>query len=544
MSLGKCNVRLTTWVERLAVTLSIALIMAFANISVCHAHATLVISNPPDNSILNEYPQHISLEFSEPVSPIFFSLVLPDGTIRQLDSIEASRNRLTVRTPDIRQHGTHALNWRVVSADGHPVGGSFVYSIGTPTIATNSESRKTDAEVRDLIWLAKLLIYAGCFFGVGGIFFSSWMDADHSNRDPILLVVLLSGLVAVAISVPLQGLDVLSFRVAQLTRAMVWKAGFDTTYGTSALLAGSAICLALLAYLFKSLARLLSVIALIGVGLAFGSSGHAATATPQWLTRSAVIIHVTCAAFWTGSLYPLVRLFASGRASAPSALRRFSRTIVFAVVPMLVAGTLLACVQLQRFDALWLTDYGRVLVGKSLLVAIVLILAAVNRFMFTSPAENGDPVASTKLGTTIRAEIFLILGILAIAGLWRFTPPPRAIMPETVASEVHIHTEKAMVDFSLTPESSGMMTAEISVTGGDFAALHEKEVTLILSNPKLGIASLKHRAVKIDEGLWRIENLNVPFAGDWLARLDVLVSDFDLVKLEALVHIGSKTGPS
>ncbi|PSH62012.1 copper resistance protein CopC [Phyllobacterium brassicacearum] len=546
MSLGKCNVRLATLVERLAATLWIALILALASIGVCHAHATLVMSNPSANSILDDYPQQFSLEFSEPVSSIFFSLVEPDGTIQNLESIEAAGNMVTLHAPDIRQRGTHALNWRVVSADGHPIGGSIVYSIGAPTAAIHPEGPKTDSEVRDLIWLARLLIYAGCFFGVGGIFFFNWMETDHHDkRDPVLLAVLLPGLAAAAFSIPLQGLDVLSLPIGTFSKNSAWNAGFATTYGTSALFAGSAICLALFAHLFKIRVRLLSAIALIAVGLAFGSSGHAVTAAPQWLMRSAVIIHVMSAAFWAGSLYPLAKLFATGCASAPSVLRRFSRTVLFAVIPMLVAGVVLAFVQLGRVDALWLTDYGRVLVGKSLLVGVVLICAAVNRVIFTSPAVRGDLVAGRNLRTTTHAEILLILGILAVVGLWRFTPPPRTVMAEPVAAaEVHIHTEKVMVDLSLTPKRIGAMTAQMSVTTGDFAALHEKEVTLVMSHPTLGIASLKRRAVKIGEGLWRVENLNVPFPGDWLIRLDVLVSDFDLVKLQATVHIGSKVAPS
>ena len=546
MAPGNCNKRLATLLERLAATLLLALIVAFANVGNCHAHANLVASNPPDNSILDDDPRNISLKFSEPVTAILLSLVEPDGTIRQLDLIEAIGNTLTVSIPDGRQRGSHVLNWRVVSADGHPVGGSLIYSIGTPTIGTSFESPATDADVRALIWLARLLIYGGCFLGVGGVFFSHWIETDHQDAkdDPVLLAFLLSGLIGVAIAIPLQGLDVLSLPLARFFTATAWSAGFATTFGTSAFFAGSDICLVLATYFFKGHARPLSAIALITVGLAFGSSGHAATAAPQWITRSAVVIHVASAAFWAGSLYPLARLFAMGSASAVSVLKRFSRTIMVALVPMLLAGLLLAGVQLQRFDALLLTDYGAVLAGKLVLVAVALALAAINRYVFTVPANNGDPVAGGRLVKTVRAEFLLIIGILAIAGLWRFTPPPRAIVPEAVTAAVHIHSEKAMADVTLSRNQSGIMRADISVTGGDFTALHEKEVTLVLSNPSLGIAALKRRAMKIDEGLWRVDKLHIPFTGDWLVRLDVLVTDFDLVKLESVIHIGALAGPS
>ena len=31
------------------------------------------------------------------------------------------------------RRGTHVLSWRVISADGHPVGGSVMFSVGAPS---------------------------------------------------------------------------------------------------------------------------------------------------------------------------------------------------------------------------------------------------------------------------------------------------------------------------------------------------------------------------------------------------------------------------
>ena len=52
--------------------------------------------------------------------------------------------------------------------------------------------------------------------------------------------------------------------------------------------------------------RALSLLALVGVGIALALSGHASNAEPRWISRPAVFTHGVCMAFWVGALLPLV----------------------------------------------------------------------------------------------------------------------------------------------------------------------------------------------------------------------------------------------
>jgi copper transport protein len=54
--------------------------------------------------------------------------------------------------------------------------------------------------------------------------------------------------------------------------------------------------------------RGLSLAALLGVGLALAMSGHASSASSQWLTRPAVLAHGIAVACWIGALAPLAIL--------------------------------------------------------------------------------------------------------------------------------------------------------------------------------------------------------------------------------------------
>ena len=69
---------------------------------------------------------------------------------------------------------------------------------------------------------------------------------------------------------------------------------------------------------------MLTAFALAGVGLSLAASGHAATASPQWLTRPALFLHGVAVAYWVGALAPLAAM--AWRRSEPLAavLKRFS----------------------------------------------------------------------------------------------------------------------------------------------------------------------------------------------------------------------------
>jgi copper transport protein len=65
---------------------------------------------------------------------------------------------------------------------------------------------------------------------------------------------------------------------------------------------------------------------------------------------------------------------------------------------------------LTRFDALWTTDYGRVLSGKLAAVVALLTLAAVNRYALTSSVMEGDGIAARRLARSTKTELLIAAG--------------------------------------------------------------------------------------------------------------------------------------
>ncbi len=133
------------------------------------------------------------------------------------------------------------LVWRVVSADGHPVGGSLIFSVGAPSVGGPPEAiAPAYRSVQAALWLSKVVLYAGLFLGVGGAFFLAWIGSTSDRARALILGVLRLGLIAASLSVGLQGLDALGLPLTALVRPSTWEAGFGTSYGntvTAALLA-------------------------------------------------------------------------------------------------------------------------------------------------------------------------------------------------------------------------------------------------------------------------------------------------------------------
>lgn len=527
----------------LALAAFLALCLAgglFASVDHAAAHASLVRAEPADGAVIPAAPAQFTLVFSEPTSPLVLKLIRPDGSSTMLDRFVLRDKTLIIEAPGDIGHGTHVLSWRIVSEDGHPVGGSAIFSIGAPGSTAVPAEEPVDWQVRGLIWVSRVLLYIGLFLGCGGSFIINWIGGRSLLVQRITLLSLFGGLAAVPLAVGLQGLDALGLSLSNIARGQVWSAALSTSYAQTAMLAIVALLSAMAAlYPRRRGSKTLAVFGLLATGLALAASGHASTADPQWLTRPAVFLHAVGIAFWSGALIPLMLALKSSPTSAGNiVLRRFSNAAPWAVLPLIVAGVLLVVVQLRGSGAPWTTAYGQVLMVKLALLGVLFALAALNRFRLTAPVLHGDAKASTRLRATIRVELILVLAIFGVAATWRFTPPPRALAATASSpATAHIHTDKLMADVTLTPGRVGPTKASISILDGEFAPLDPQEVTLVLANPTAGIEPVRRPATRSADGGWHIESLNLPVPGRWTIRIDVLISDFELAKIEDTIEI-------
>lgn len=522
---------------RLALILLASMLVAISTAGQAFAHAALTAASPGDGAVMATAPSRMTLSFSEPVSPLVLKLIGPDGTTQSLSRYTLKDRTLVIETPAGLGTGTHVLSWRVVSQDGHPVGGAVVFSIGQASAAAPVVLAQGDPIVRFMLWLGKVGLYLGLFLGVGGAAFSAWVAALSPSARRASRALILTGLVAIPVALAAQGLDALGASPANLIDGAVWKGAAGSSFAITVLVAALSLTAALLSLgLSAGLARALATLALLGVGAALAASGHASAAAPQVLMRPAVFLHAIGIAAWAGALWPL--LAALRNTDAVGALDTFSRRIPWIVAIIVASGIVLAIVQVETPAALVATAYGRVLLVKLALVAGLFGLAAWNRFRLTRCARAGEGAARMQLRRVIAAEILLMLAVFGTAALWRFTPPPRALaIAANQPASVHIHTLKAMADVTLMPGRVGPVTLEIVLMNGEFGALAAKELRIGLSNAAAGIEAIERPAVRGEDGIWRVGDLRLPVPGRWTVELEILISDFEMLRLGETVEI-------
>ncbi len=329
-----------------------------------------------------------------------------------------------------------------------------------------------------------------------------------------------------------------------------WGEAIRSTYAATLIVAVAALLLGLAALAAPSRARLLSVGARVGIGIALALSGHASRAPPQALTWLVVLIHTTAVAFWVGSLVPLGFLLRDPGRGGRSALARFSAVIPPRRRPARVTGALLTIVQLDAVTDLWTTGYGRVLAAKLVGVSGLLVLAFVNRTRLTPAANKGGADGARRLRRSIAAEVTLVLVIFGLVATWRFTPPPRST---AAASEVakaldaqtfftHLHDAAISADITVSPARVGAVAISVVLHGADLAPLEARELSVAFVNEAAGIEPITRPAARQGDGSWQASGFFLPLAGIWQVRLDVLVSDFDRRTVAGPVIIAGPAG--
>ncbi len=197
----------------------LALVAAAVHPTKVQAHASLIRSEPSDRAVVAQAPATLKLTFNEPVSPVVLRLVGPTGETMALKDILMAGNTIAATLPSVFPQGTHLVSWRVISLDGHPVGGSLMFSVGAPSMAPAARPQtEAHRSLRLAIWLT------------GGAFYAAWIAIGPlaPRTRKLVAAALECGLAAAVTSVGLQGVDVLGLPLSELRKSHAWMARLAT----------------------------------------------------------------------------------------------------------------------------------------------------------------------------------------------------------------------------------------------------------------------------------------------------------------------------
>jgi putative copper resistance protein D len=150
--------------------------------------------------------------------------------------------------------------------------------------------------------------------------------------------------------------------------------------------------------------------------LSFVLMGHTVIHDQRWILAPLLLVHVVVAAVWFGALAALLVATREAGAQSGALVARFSMHAARAVPAIFVCGLIMSVVFIRSFAEL-ATPYGAMVVGKSLAFAVLMALAAQNKWRLGPRLLAGDGSAVPALQRTIKIEWALIALVLVATAI-------------------------------------------------------------------------------------------------------------------------------
>lgn len=391
------------------------------------AHAVLQTSTPAHGASLDTPPAEVVLTFTEPVHPQASSAQVVDAAGRVVSKgFEVTPDGRTVKVEVGRlARGTYTVRWKVLSRlDGHVTEGLVNFGVGVAPAAGLPASQGPPWWQVFLRWLG----YLAALSLAGALAFQHLVLSAAGAPDRAVAVrrvvrASASALAAAALADTLaRGAWLQSS--AQGMWATLWTLVRTSQEGPSLLLRVGAAVLAADAARTGSpwTAGLAGGAALLGITV----TSHAWAAGP--LAVAVDWLHLAAASVWVGGLACLAVLLSAARPrdSAAPLLRPFSRWAGYSLAVVAATGAYAVVLHVPGWDALLGTGYGRWLVAKILLVAILAALGAFNRYHLLPRLEVARG-ALRRLRLSVRAEVAVASLVLLAAGAIAASPPARTV---------------------------------------------------------------------------------------------------------------------
>jgi copper transport protein len=565
------------WAAALLAGLCLAFLVPAAPAS---AHAALVSTTPEQGSVIGSSPTKVSLTFNEPVRviPGKTQVIAPDGKRLNTGDPVATGGTLTldVRVAD-HPLGTYLVSYRIISADGHPLSGGFMFSVGAPS-QTAPSALEDDPSVGVLLAVAKYAGYVGLTLAVGPLLFLAVLwPRRSSTRGPMRLVWIGLGLVGAStvgsfwLQAPYtSGAGPFDVSVGELRDVALSSFGL----WSGARLAVLVAVVALLRvrppvrapYPVRLRARVLvgaggppveaptpppavgrrrgSALPLVLLGalglLTWPLAGHAAASPVPPVSAVADTVHLASMAVWLGGLVVLVgfvlRKGWADRRVLGVVLPVWSRWAAVAVCWLVLGGVLQAIIEIGGVSALLDTRYGQLILVKAGLLGAVLAVAFFSRrlVMRRSPA---------RLGRLVAAELGLAAVVLVASSMLVQTTPGRSAdiearaAAEAVGFSTTLNSPIFSVQFEIFPVQIGennTLHAFVYTPAGKPVEVAEWKVTAAL--PEKGIPQIPNAVASI-RGNQGIGAITFPYPGRWELTLTIRLDDLNQATVRTSVDV-------
>ncbi|MDQ1503742.1 MAG: copper transport protein [Actinomycetota bacterium] len=565
---------------RLLVAAVLALGAVFLAAAPAFAHAQLTSTEPVGGTALATSPSRVVLRFGESVEiPLGSVRVFASPSGKQVETGAAGHadgqgNAVAVKLPKLEK-GTYIVTWRVTSADAHPVHGAFTFVVGSgkggagdaALVEKLLSSGGGSTTVGAVYAVIRFAAFSALVLLVGGFAFLAlvWPGGAALPRARRLLWAAWgAAVVTTAVGIPVQGVYAAGLPLSKVASSTVLSGVLDERFGK--VWGARLVLLALMALVLVALGRrpvadgaalppaIRAAGGVLGVGLLLtpGLAGHASTQDLVPLAVASDVVHLVSVSLWLGGLAMLAAAVLPRRRpdELAAVVPRFSRIAFGAVIAILATGTFQGWREVRSKAALTDTTYGRLLIVKVVLFAVLVALGALSRrfvqaryrvpaarLSFGPGTDTADPDGETvtQLRKTVGAETVLAVVVLAVTALLVNAQPARSALAQPYSTEMRSDT--VWVDVTVDPAKAGPAALHFYTLSPQGSQQEVQDLTVTLSLPSQDVGPLTVPVTRAGPGHFSAYNFNIPLRGQWKLEVKALLSDIDETTVSATIPV-------
>jgi copper transport protein len=504
-----------------------------------NAHAVLEKTTPAANSRMDASPTSVEVVFNEGLDSGGAQLLVLNESSRNVAKGNPERidqgKGLRIALPKLGE-GHYTVSYSVISADGHPVSGAYVFTVGNPAPLPDASQIDPHQQVGHshihggaglslqsfLLYGARMMYYAGLLAVAGLALWSQFRHSSQVVREVLDQSLGLAGkfaLIATMICVFFSLQD-----LGQGEPLSEWgRILSGTTIGKLYI---AELLLALAAPLLSSLGRIARLFWAVVALFVEAWSGHAAAFTPITYTIGLDYVHLAAASLWSAGLVLLLAIWYKERPEAGRFALLFSKWALVSFLVLWVTGVLSTLDFLPSLTYLFYTTWGKWLIAK----AALSVLVAITAFMIRLRLKKGD----LPHGSLLKIDVGLLAAIVLSVGVLTYQSP----LPANQELSFHRMGSEMHVTLRVSPNTPGdnQFTLKIWLPESIGKGVPKTVQLRLMPMDKQGIGFIDvplkpYTDTEFDafpnftKSTYAAEGPYLPFAGLWKAQIRVMDSE-------------------
>ncbi|ETT77902.1 copper resistance protein [Bacillus mycoides FSL H7-687] len=543
--------------QRLGAWLLIACVFIILIPKSASAHAYVVKSNPAENETLKKAPSVVKIEFDEDIQVSSFNtLFVRDTSGKRVDLKDAhidkkNKKILEAGLKENLKNGLYSIQWKAISADGHPIQGVIPFRIGLAEAGTDDIKVEEMGYVPQIdIIMERGILYTSFSLFIGVLLFNLILykgsaSQVQSRSKKIIWISLFGIFISLLFNLPLQ---------AKINADVSWLEAFDP------LLLKETLQLSVFGYVWITQMALIStlmivtyfavkservssfkvwsipIVLFIGLLVMKAFNSHAYGLKFKEIAVVMDFLHLFAASLWMGGLSSIVLLLrkeADKWTMYWDAIKRFSPWATGAVIVILLTGLFNSTFFIPTIHSLFDTKYGLALLAKILLFVCMGILGIIHYV-------KGRMRAQQRLGATVKVEFIIGIIVFVIVAFMTNvqTPPMPPTGPFTESKQLDNGYELTL---HVSPNKVGQNTFHITLKDENGQPVTDMEQIVLTTQSldmNMGKGSFKVSAVS--PGEYEAEGMYINMTGNWNIQVHGLTKSLDSFDTDYKFIVGGR----